>query len=89
MLTLQQGVLVLIPSIHLEQSGVKEAGEHMFPLLFIQKKKPNLWVPVPGFQVPDPRFRIFGCSPYKEVKPNDPTKQQALTTLLRFPGNVP
>ena len=54
----------------------------MFPLLFIQKKKPNLWVPVPGFQVPDPRFRIFGCSPYKEVKPNDSTKKQAPTTLL-------
>ena len=38
MLTLQQGVLVLTPSTHLEQRGVKEAGEHMFPQLFIQKK---------------------------------------------------
>ncbi|KAF2560495.1 hypothetical protein F2Q70_00017434 [Brassica cretica] len=64
MLMLHQGVLVFIPSTHLEQMGVKEAGEHMFPLLFIQKEKPNLWVlgssfqvPDPSFQVPDPRFR--------------------------------
>ncbi|KAF3505672.1 hypothetical protein F2Q69_00005706 [Brassica cretica] len=82
MLSLQQGVLVLIPSTHLGQRGVKEAGEHMFPLLFIQKKKPNIWVPGPSFQVPDRRFQIFGCSPYKEVKPNDSTKKQAPTTLL-------
>jgi len=58
MLTLQQGVLVLIPSTHLEQRGVKEAGEHMFPLLFIQKKKPNLWVPGSSFQVLDPSFQV-------------------------------
>ena len=25
------------------------------------------------FQIPASRFRILGCSPYKEVKPNDPT----------------
>ncbi|KAF3599229.1 hypothetical protein F2Q69_00034889 [Brassica cretica] len=62
MLTLHQGVLVFISSTHLEQRGVKEAREHMFPLLFIQKKKPNLWVPGSSFQVPDPRFRTFGCS---------------------------
>ena len=53
MLTLHQGLLVFISSTHLEQRGVKEAGEHMFPLLFIQKKKPNLWVPGFSFQVPD------------------------------------
>ncbi|KAF3530778.1 hypothetical protein DY000_02039447 [Brassica cretica] len=62
MLTLHQGVLVFISFTHLEQRGVKEAREHMFPLLFIQKKKPNLWVPGSSFQVPDPRFRTFGCS---------------------------
>ena len=42
-----------------------------------------------GFQIPASRFRILGCSPYKEVKPNDNKKYQALATLLRFPGNVP
>ena len=64
MLILHQGVLLCIPSTHLEQMGVNEAGEDMFPLLFIQKEKPNLWVPGtsfqvldPSFQVPDPRFR--------------------------------
>ncbi|KAH0854299.1 LOW QUALITY PROTEIN: hypothetical protein HID58_083942, partial [Brassica napus] len=75
MLTLHQGLLVFISSTHLEQRGVKEAGEHMFPLLFIQKKKPNLWVPAS-------KFRIFGCSPYKKVKSNDSTKKQDSTTLL-------
>ena len=66
MLTLHQGVLVFISSTHLEQMGIKEAREHMFPLLFIQKDKPNLWVPgssfqVPGssFQVPDPSFQVL------------------------------
>ena len=58
MLILHQGVLVFIPSTHLEQMGVKEAGEHMFPLLFIQKEKPNLWVPGSSFQVPDPSFQV-------------------------------
>ncbi|KAF3551258.1 hypothetical protein DY000_02008193 [Brassica cretica] len=57
MLTLQEGVLILIPSTHLEQRGVKEAGEHIILLLFIQKEKPNLWVPGPSFQVPDPSFQ--------------------------------
>ena len=52
MLILHQGVLVFIPSTHLEQVGVKEAGEHMFPLPFIQKEKPNLWVPGSGSQLP-------------------------------------
>ncbi|KAF3513183.1 hypothetical protein F2Q69_00006424 [Brassica cretica] len=82
MLTLHQGVLVFISSTHLEQRGVKEAREHIFPLLFIQKKKPSLWVPGSNFQVPDPGFQIFGCSPYKEVKSNDSTKNQTLTILL-------
>ena len=82
MLTLHQGVLVFISSTHLEQRGVKEAREHIFPLLFIQKKKPNLWVPGSNFQVPDPGFQIFGCSPYKEVKSNDSTKNQTPTILL-------
>ncbi|WZZ78288.1 hypothetical protein YC2023_098860 [Brassica napus] len=67
MLTLHQGLLVFISSTHLEQRGVKEAGEHMFPLLFIQKKKPNLWVP--GFS-------------FQKVKSNDSTKKQDSTTLL-------
>ncbi|KAF2581887.1 hypothetical protein F2Q68_00004241 [Brassica cretica] len=76
MQTLHQGVLVFTASIHLEQRGVKEAGEHTFPLLFIHKKKPTLWVPGPSFQVPDPRFQIFGCSPCKEEAKN--------TCLSRF-----
>ncbi|KAF3546830.1 hypothetical protein DY000_02006591 [Brassica cretica] len=76
MQTLHQGVLVFTASIHLGQRGVKEAGEHTFPLLFIHKKKPTLWVPGPSFQVPDPRFQIFGCSPCKEEAKN--------TCLSRF-----
>ncbi|KAF2610957.1 hypothetical protein F2Q70_00011788 [Brassica cretica] len=58
MLLLHQGVLVFISSTHLEQMGEKGAGEHMFPLLFIQKKKPNLRVPGSSFQVPDPSFQV-------------------------------
>ena len=58
MLILHQGVLVFIPSTHLEKMGEKEAGEHMFPLLFIQKEKSNLWVPGSSFQVPDPNFQV-------------------------------
>ncbi|KAF3532186.1 hypothetical protein DY000_02039495 [Brassica cretica] len=57
MLTLQQRVLVLIPSTHLEQRGVKEAGERIIPLPFIQKEKLNLWVLGFSFQVPDPSFQ--------------------------------
>uniref|UniRef100_A0A0D3DKJ1 GRF-type domain-containing protein n=1 Tax=Brassica oleracea var. oleracea TaxID=109376 RepID=A0A0D3DKJ1_BRAOL len=60
MLPRHQGALVFISFIHLEQMGVKEAGKHMFPLQFIQKKKPNLWVLGFSFKVPVPRFRIPG-----------------------------
>ena len=60
MLILHLGVLVFIPSTHSDQMGVKEAGEHMFPLLFIQKEKQNLWVPGSSFQVPDPSFWVSG-----------------------------
>ncbi|KAG5384496.1 hypothetical protein IGI04_035966, partial [Brassica rapa subsp. trilocularis] len=60
MLTLHQGVMVLISSTHLEKMGVKEAGEHMLPLQLIEKKKAkplgfSFQVPDLGFQVPDPR----------------------------------
>ncbi|KAF3514255.1 hypothetical protein F2Q69_00005857 [Brassica cretica] len=60
MLILHQGVLVFIPSTHphLEQMKVKEVGEHMLPLLFIQKEKPNLWVTGSSFQVSDPSFQV-------------------------------
>nr|VDD54610.1 unnamed protein product [Brassica oleracea] len=58
MLPRHQGALVFISFIHLEQMGVKESGKHMFPLQFIQKKKPNLWVLGFSFKVPVPRFRI-------------------------------
>ncbi|KAF2590802.1 hypothetical protein F2Q70_00038694 [Brassica cretica] len=60
MLPRHQGALVFISFIHLEQMGVKESGKHMFPLQFIQKKKPNLWVLGFSFKVPVPRFRIPG-----------------------------
>ncbi|KAF2608241.1 hypothetical protein F2Q68_00043864 [Brassica cretica] len=62
MLILYQGVLVFISSTHLEQMGEKGAGEQMFPLLFIQKKKSNLWVPGSNFQVPNPSFKVLDPS---------------------------
>ena len=62
MLILHQGVLVFVSSTHLEQMGEKGSGEHMFPLLFIQKKKPNLWVPGSSFKVPDPSFKVLDPS---------------------------
>ena len=61
---------------------IKEAGELTFPLLFIQTKKPNFWVPASSFQVSDLMFRVLGCSPYKEAKSNNSTKKRAPTTLL-------
>ncbi|WZZ34437.1 hypothetical protein YC2023_017838 [Brassica napus] len=62
MLILHQGVLVFMSSTHLEQMGVKEAEVHMFLLLFIQKKKPNLWVPGSSFQVLDPSYQVLDPS---------------------------
>ena len=58
MLILHQGVLVFISSTHLKQMGEKRAGQHVFPLLFIQKKKPKLWVLGSSFQVLDPSFQV-------------------------------
>ena len=85
MLILHQGVLVFIPSTHLEQMGVKEVGEHIFPLLFIQKEKPNLWVPGSNFQVPDPSFWVPGSS----FQVPDPSFQGSDHLTTAFPGHVP
>ncbi|WZZ60320.1 hypothetical protein YC2023_060427 [Brassica napus] len=42
MLTIHHGMLVSISYTQLKQMGVKGAREHLFPLLFIQKKKDKL-----------------------------------------------
>ncbi|KAF2604947.1 hypothetical protein F2Q70_00025888 [Brassica cretica] len=41
-----------------EQSGVKKSIERIIPLPFIQKEKPNLWVPGSGSQLPGSRSKV-------------------------------
>ncbi|KAF3536201.1 hypothetical protein F2Q69_00023038 [Brassica cretica] len=88
MLILHQGVLVFIPSTHLEQMGVKEAREHMFPLLFIKKKKPNLWVPGSGFQLPGSGSQLPDTTTRKagadelSINPRGYTHQQLPSTCM-------
>ncbi|KAF3512772.1 hypothetical protein F2Q69_00005349 [Brassica cretica] len=89
MQTLHQGALVFIASTHLEQKGVKEAREHTFPLLFIQKKKPTLWVLGPSFQVPDPGSRSLAAHLARRSNPITPRKASSDLLTTTFPGNIP
>ncbi|KAF2552972.1 hypothetical protein F2Q68_00034431 [Brassica cretica] len=69
-----------IPGNHKEQRRVKEAGEHIFQLLFIFGfRVPTSWSRIPG---PGSRSRVSGYPPYHEVKSNGSTKKQAPITLL-------